>query len=124
MTPIELALKAAHDLLWVDHFLVEALEAARKDKQWFEPSYDRDLLEVRDHLDKVELEALKASNMCEDEGLTALAGWCKKIANRVNQAKRFRSADKTAIDDFKVLTCGARNALDAAEEIAAEYSRV
>ena len=124
MSPIETALTAAHNLLWVDHLLVEALEAARKDRQWFEPTYDQDLKEVRAHLDEVELEATKASNLCEDEGLTALAGWCRKIANRVSQAKRFRAADKTAIDDLKVLTCAGRNALDAAEEIVAEYSRV
>lgn len=124
MSTITDALNAAHDLLYADHLLEESLEAARKDRQWFEPTYGQQLKEVSAHLDGVELEAFQAANLCEDAGLTALSNWCKKFAARTSLAKRMGKADRSALDDMKILTAQGRDALDAAEEIAEQYTRV
>ena len=123
--PLDQALTAACVLLTKDHFLVEALSAARRGRVWFRPDeyFEFNSIETAAHLDKVEMEATHAANMCANVGLTALANCCKKIADRILLAKRQGTDDCDALADLSKLTTAGRDALDAAEEIAAEYSR-
>lgn len=114
---VNAALNAAHVLLTEDHHLVEALAASRRGRTWARLEYDRDRVEVSAHLDSVEMEAVKASNLCADAGLTALADWCEKIANRISLAKREGDRDRIAEDELKVLTCQGRQALAEADTV-------
>lgn len=124
MSTLDDALSAACVLLTEDHWLVEALSAARRDRPWFRPDYDRELIETSAHLDAVELEADTAANMCANTGLPALADCCRKIANRIGLAKRQGTDDTCAIADLARLTGPAVEELDrASDEYAAGCSR-
>jgi hypothetical protein len=115
MSSIDAALDAACVLLTEDHFLVEAFSACRRGRVWFRPGCLRDQVEVDAHLDKVELEASNAANLCANAGLSALAECCTKIANRVSLAKRQGTCDCDATVDLQSLTCEARRYLAAVE---------
>jgi hypothetical protein len=124
MTTIDLALNAATILLTEDRQMPEALSACRRGRSFFRHDYTFDLIDVADHLNAVELEADKAANLCANAGLPALAELCKRVANRISLARRQGTDDCDALADLSKLTTAGVEALDAAEEIAAEYSRV
>lgn len=121
---LDAAITAATILFTEDHYLVEALSAARRGRVWFRPDYDMDLVEVSAHLGKVAAEADEAACLCYVAGLYDLSRLCERIAQRITLAKHAYTADITAIPDLSRLTVAGRDALDAAEEIAAEQSRV
>jgi len=118
------ALNAATILLTEDRQMVEALSASRRGRSLFRHDYAFGLVDVVDHLTAVELEADKAANLCANAGLVALAELCKRVANRIGLAKREGIFDRSALADLSKLTTAGREALDAAEEIAAGYTRV
>ena len=123
MSAIEKALNAATALLTEDHFLVEAISAAKSGRVWFRPDYDRELVEVSVHLSKVAAQADEAACLCYVAGLHELSRLCERFAQRIALAKHTGTADVVAIPDLSRLTVAGRDALDAAEEIAAEQSR-
>lgn len=124
MSTIEMALNAATILLNEDHQMPDALSACRRGRLFFRDEWTFDLVDVADHLTAVELEADKAANFCANAGLVALAEICKRVANRIGLAKRQGTDDCDALADLSKLTTAGREALDAAEEIAEQYTRV
>lgn len=123
---LDQALNAACVLLTEDHSLLECLTAIQRKRHWFRPEDDFSLdpMIVADHMDAVELEATSAATLCSDAGLTALAGVCTQIANRVALAKRMGAGDRSALSDLQRITSDGRIKLDASCDIASEYSRL